>query len=60
MVWLKNAYTSLDTIFFDITGNINSSIASGIRYRNWTLVDLSVQQSALEEIYVNLMTSASS
>jgi ABC-2 type transport system ATP-binding protein len=26
--------------------------------RNWTLVDLSMRQSALEEIYINLMTDA--
>ena len=27
-----------------------------ISERNWTLVDLTMSQSALEEIYVNLMT----
>jgi ABC-2 type transport system ATP-binding protein len=35
-----------------------ATVLKQISDRNWTLVDLSVQQSALEEIYVNLMTGA--
>jgi ABC-2 type transport system ATP-binding protein len=33
-----------------------AGVLKQISDRNWTLVELSVQQSALEEIYINLMT----
>ncbi len=35
-----------------------ASVLRQISERNWTLVDLTMSQSALEEIYVNLMTEA--
>ena len=35
-----------------------AAVLRQISDRNWTLVDLSMRQSALEEIYINLMTDA--
>jgi ABC-2 type transport system ATP-binding protein len=35
-----------------------AAVLKQISDRNWTLVDLSMRQSALEEIYINLMTDA--
>jgi len=35
-----------------------AGVLKQISDRNWTLVDLSMRQSALEEIYINLMTDA--
>jgi ABC-2 type transport system ATP-binding protein len=35
-----------------------AAVLRQISERNWTLVDLSMRQSALEEIYINLMTDA--
>jgi ABC-2 type transport system ATP-binding protein len=34
-----------------------ATVLSKVSENNWALIDLSVQESALEEIYVRLMTS---